>query len=345
VTGQERLWAEPARPARTYRVGGRTVRARAGVFDAFWRFAAERQAVFHRRAAGRPPPWTTDQVLATRKFTNVYRAADRTSQALINRVIYGGHAWRPHDMVFRVLLFKFFNTASTWQLLEQVAGPLCWDTYAFATYDRALSGALGRGARIYSPAYIVPPPPFGERRKHANHLRLLEHMMYSGLPERIAAAGSLGAAYQILRGYPSLGPFLAYQFALDLGYSPLLGDGEMTFVVPGPGALDGIAKCFEDTAGLTPADLIRWMADTAEAHFADRGLTFADLWGRPLSLADVQNVACEVSKYTRATHPDVRGTTGRSCIKQWFRATPEPLEYRFPPKWGLPAGHTARLPR
>jgi hypothetical protein len=56
---------------------------------------------------------------------------------------------------------------------------------------------------------------------------------------------------------PSLGPLLAYQFALDLGYSPLLTADEATFVVPGPGALDGLAKCFEDPGGLAPEDLIR----------------------------------------------------------------------------------------
>jgi hypothetical protein len=65
------------------------------------------------------------------------------------------------------------------------------------------------------------------------------------------------------------------------------------------------------------------------------------LWGRAPSLADWQNVGCEVGKYTRVTHPDVRGTTGRAHIKQQFRASPRPIDYRFPPKWGLPPGRTA----
>ena len=342
MTGQPRLWAESAEPVRTYRVAGRAVRVRAGVFDVFWRFAAERQAVFHRRAAGEPPPWTGDPVLAAFKFTNVYRSADRASQALINTVIYDGPERSAEDLIFRVLLFKLFNVEATWRLLDREVGPACWGSYSFPAYGAALSAALRAGERIYSAAYIMPPPPFGERRKHANHLRLLEHMMASGLPGQIVSSGSLAAAYQILRGYPSLGPFLAYQFALDLGYSPLLGDGEMTFVVPGPGALDGLAKCFEDTGGVPPEELIRWVADTAASHFAERGLAFADLWGRPPSLADWQNVFCEVGKYTRLTHPDVRGTTGRASIKQRFRASPHPLEYRFPPKWGLPPAHTAQ---
>jgi hypothetical protein len=51
VTSQPQLWADPPEPARGYRVAGRMIRARASLFDTFWRFAAERQAVFHRRAA------------------------------------------------------------------------------------------------------------------------------------------------------------------------------------------------------------------------------------------------------------------------------------------------------
>jgi hypothetical protein len=34
---------------------------------------------------------------------------------------------------------------------------------------------MSRGERVYSAAYIVPNPPFGEARKHGNHLRLIEH--------------------------------------------------------------------------------------------------------------------------------------------------------------------------
>jgi hypothetical protein len=32
-------------------------------FDTYWRFAAERQRIFHCRASGMPPPWTADPIL------------------------------------------------------------------------------------------------------------------------------------------------------------------------------------------------------------------------------------------------------------------------------------------
>ena len=58
------------------------------VYDLYWRFAAERQKIFFGRIEGTPPPWTTDDILQTYRFTNAYRASDRVSQFLIREVIY-----------------------------------------------------------------------------------------------------------------------------------------------------------------------------------------------------------------------------------------------------------------
>jgi hypothetical protein len=327
---------------RQFRAGKRMVRV-SECFDTYWRFAAERQRVFHHRAAGDPPPWTSDRVLTRHKFTNVYRAADRVSQYLIRDVIYAGPQ-DPGELVFRILLFKIFNRIGTWELLSQSLGTLpAWDGYSFAAYDQILSQAMRRGERVYSAAYIIPNPPFGGPRKHANHLRLIEQAMAGGLPAAITAARDLREVYQTLLALPSLGPFLAYQYAVDLAYSPATCADESQFVVAGPGALDGISKCFTDTGGLSPAEIIAWMRDTSHDHFGRLGLDFQDLWGRWPTLIDWQNVFCEVSKYTRVTHPHVRGAAGRTRIKQEFRQITTPIDYRFPPKWGLPPGRTARL--
>jgi hypothetical protein len=330
----------PPGAAGVFRAGSRTLVA-GECFDTYWRFAAERQAVFRRRASGAPQPWTGDPVLARYKFTNVYRAADRVSQFLISDVIYAG-AQELDEVVFRVLLFKVFNKIETWHLLRDGLGSRpTWSGYAFEAYDQVLSEAMRRRERIYSAAYIVPDPRFGESRKHRNHLRLIEQAMMSGLPSRIAAACGLRELYGLLAGLPSLGPFLAYQYAVDLAYASAVSADESQFVVAGPGALDGISKCFTDTGGLRPAEVVGWMRDTSADQFARLGLEFADLWGRWPSLVDWQNVFCEVSKYTRVSHPHVAGLAGRTRIKQEFRQTPAGIDYRFPPKWGLPPGRTA----
>ena len=110
-----------------------------------------------------------------------------------------------------------------------------------------------------------------------------------------------------LPSYPGIGAFLAYQYLIDLNYAAGLGFSEMEFVVPGPGARDGIRKCFGPAARGIEAEVIRYMADTQAEQFARLGLAFAGLRGRPLQLIDCQNLFCEVES-TRA--PRTRRSPG-----------------------------------
>jgi len=304
------------------------------VFDTYWRFAAARQALYEARLLGAPWPWTSDPILRRHRFTNCYRAADRVSQFLISQVIYSGPQ-EPEEIVFRTLLFKVFNRISTWQLLESALGEVSWGGYDFTKYDQVLTAAFTAGKRLYSPAYVVPPPALGADRKHTNHLRLVEMMMTSQLTQRVAVAETMRAAFEILRSYPAIGDFLAYQYLIDLNYSPALNYDEMEFVVAGPGARDGIRKCFGPSAKGIEADIIRYMAEHQDQHFQRLGLRFGGLRGRQLQLIDCQNLFCEVDKYARVAHPDIPGISGRSRIKQLFQPLAEPVPAWFPPKWGL----------
>lgn len=306
------------------------------VFDTYWRFAAARQNIYEARQSRIAGPWTTDPILQRHRFTNCYRAADRVSQYLIRHVSYAGPQV-PEEVVFRTLLFKVFNRISTWELLtDKLRGTPTWASYKFDHYDHILSAAFTRGERLYSPAYVVPPPNLGEARKHSNHLRLLEAMMARELTARITSAGSLRSAFVILRSFPAIGDFLAYQYLIDLNYSTVLDYDEAEFVVAGPGARDGIRKCFGRAADGLEAEIIRYMAARQEHHFTRLGLRFNGLRGRPLQLIDCQNLFCEVDKYARVAHPEVIGHSGRTRIKQLYRPLPQPTPPGwFPPKWGI----------
>ena len=306
------------------------------VYDSYWSFAAKRQEVFFRRLEGCPPPWTTDPVIARHKFTNAYRAADRVSQYLIGHVIYEGDQ-SVEEVFFRTILFKLFNKIETWELLKAKLGEITWEGYSFDQLDSVLTTALASKIPIYSAAYIMPSgvKSFGYRKKHRNHLALLERMMEDGLPYRVSDTATMQEAFEALRSYPMLGDFLAYQFVTDLNYSEICHFSEMEFVVPGPGAIDGIHKCFDDLGGLSETDIIRLVTDRQEYEFEQLGLEFRSLWGRPLQLIDCQNLFCEVSKYARVVHPDVKGVNARSRIKQIYRASGKRLEFWFPPKWNI----------
>lgn len=307
------------------------------VFDTYWRFAAERHAMYMRRLAGAQGPWTDDPILRTYRFTNVYRAADRVSQFLISEVQHGAHrSQAPAEVFFRTILFKLFNRVETWRLLEDRLGPLSWHATRLEAVAEVLDAAFGRGIRLYSAAYIMPAPRLGAVRKHANHVALLRLMMEDGLHGRIASSKSLADVFCLLAGYPSLGRFLAFQYAIDLNYSSLTGFKEDDFVVAGPGALDGISKCFEDVGDRTAEELIHWVADNQEREFTRRGLDFGGLFGRRLQPIDCQNLFCEISKYARVAHPEVKGVADRTRIKQRYTPAADPLPRpSFPPAWRL----------
>lgn len=308
------------------------------VFDTYWRFAAERQRVFFNRIGPTRGPWTNDPILNIHKFTNAYRASDRTSQYLIKNVIYRDDL--PNSAVeifFRIILFKLFNKIETWELFERVFGEITVENYSFKKFDKVLSNARAKGDRVYSAAYIMPPgsKSFGMSAKHQNHLLLLEMMMEQRVPDRLAQMPSMQDGFECLKSYPTIGDFLAYQFVTDLNYSQLTDFSEMDFVIPGPGARDGIRKCFADYGGLTEPEIIRLMADRQEEEFDRLGLKFHSLWGRPLQLIDCQNLFCEVDKYARVAHPEISGISGRTRIKQKFVPKSEQVNYFYPPKWAI----------
>jgi hypothetical protein len=306
------------------------------VFESYWRFAAERQAVYERRLLGSNPPWTNDTIISSYRFTNAYRAADRVSQYLIRHVIYSGDE-SVDQTVFRVLLFKFFNKIETWTLLEEEFGTPAVGSFDPSRANQLMVRARASGRRIYSNAYIVPPVPGWRTPKHEGHLNLAVDLVESGLAQRVQSTSNLEELFRLLRQVPGVGNFLAYQFAIDLCYSNVVRHDEDEFVVAGPGALDGLSKVFPEMDLRRASDVIRRLTEEQEAWFEHFGLSFAGLFGRRLHLIDVQNLFCEISKYARIAHPEFAGVAGRTRIKQSFRpGAPVPTPF-FPPKWNQAA--------
>lgn len=307
---------------------------RSPVFASYWRFAAERHAMYERRLNGEPAPWTDDTILGSFRFTNVFRASDRVSQFLIRDVISHGDS-AAEEVLLRILLFRFFNKIETWELLERECGPVTLGTFDPDRADALLSQARRSRRRIYSSAYIVPPVPGWRTPKHAGHLRLAISLAGGRFADRVRSTASLEELFLLLRSVPGLGDFLAYQLAIDICYSTIVDHDEDEFVVAGPGALDGLSKVFPGMDLRKAAEVIRVLTEDQERWFGEFGFRFSGLFGRRLHLIDVQNLFCEISKYARVAHPEYRGVAGRTRIKQTFKPRgPLPVPF-FPPKWGL----------
>jgi alpha-glutamyl/putrescinyl thymine pyrophosphorylase clade 1 len=314
------------------------MRRRDDVHRAYWHLAAERQRIFEQRVEGLPGPWTDDEILARYRFTNPWRASDRVSQFLIRDVIYSNLDLSPEDEVVRIVLFRLFSRPATWQVLEDQLGPIQRSTLRSRRLP-ALLEELRQTGPIYTSAFILcANNAYGHDRKHLNHLALVSDMVRGGrLPRALAKARSLRSVYDALAKFPLIGPFMAYQLAIDLNYSTLIDFSENEFTAPGPGAERGIRKVYPDSTRAEMPQIIHRMVEEQDEQCVALGYPPPRLSDRrPLHAIDCQNLFCELDKYAREKFPTIR--SDRVRIKAKFVQSPEPLPRPFyPPKWRLKA--------
>lgn len=315
------------------------LRVREEAFRYYFHFMNERMNVFWARYYGYPFPWTTDKIISDNKFTNVYRAADRISQYLIRNVIYksGVNNLTEEDVLLRILVFKVFNKIETWEFIESHIGVISIKTFDVEKISRILSERI-RITPIFNSAYLmtgIHSDYTQYNSKHERWLRMIKsEFVDNKMLSRIKMSKSLRNVYEMLRECPFIGDFLAYQYAIDFNYSPVVNFNENSFVKAGIGAIRGIKKCFLDFGHFNYDDLIYYTQENLELYRERFGyLNFKNLFGREPTLIDLQNCFCETDKYLRAKMPELRVDNIR--IKQRYIRNSNHINYFFPPKWGI----------
>jgi hypothetical protein len=310
--------------------------ARSRIYDLYWYFASERQHIFQKRFAGRPAPWTSDPILQEYKFCNVFRAADRVSQYMIRKVCYDKEQCSDEDRLFQIVAFRTFSKPETWENVRAFLGrqPTLVDL-ASGQFTQGIEYAIKRQDTIYTGAFILcANNAYGQSKKYLNHIELFRHMFIAdGLGAKLLATHSLQEVFELLRSYPLMGNFMAYQTAIDLNYSTLINFDEDDFTVPGPGALRGMQKVFETLGDYSPAETVQWMVNHQDEEFERLRLAPATLFSRKLHAIDCQGLFCETDKYCRQAVPSL--TSARKRIKSRFSETPQSIAYFFPLKWGI----------
>lgn len=284
------------------------------MLDMYLRMVEERHRIWMLRQHNAEYPWTTDPVLANRKFTNMFRVLDPGSQfvfALRDRK-------NPKDELARLVFYRITNLPSTWYALRIALGrfPEAGDFLVGQGVLEALHAHRAAGNRIFSGAYIIVPEPGTANDKIDGAIRVTQQFILEG-SEEFLAADSMEARFAALRSTPGLGNFLSMQILTDWTY--LQPDQpDLSFVVAGPGARRGAAL-------LNPG---------TEAEYVIRDLTsewighpILTLEGRSLTPMDVQNTLCEFSKYAREVvtprkktpyRPAHPGAQARPILPEWW---------------------------
>ena len=308
---------------------------RTEVYDLYWYFACERQNIFYKKLNGEKAPWTNNPILNTYKFCNSYRVNDRVSQYLLKNVIYNGKSYSKEDTIYRIILFKLFNLQSTWELLNKECGEIILKNFNQELYSKVLTNAINNKIKIYNDAYIsCANKAFGYNHKHDNHLAILNKMFIEDrMQEKILKCKTMAEAFYIIKSYPLIGNFMAYQLVTDINYSDSVNWQEDEFTVAGPGSIRGIKKCFISKGDFSNEDIIKYMCNHQDEEFRKLNLNFKRLGNRPLQLIDCQNIFCELDKYCRQAIPDLK--SNRTKIKKKYSEQKKKIEYMYPPKWNI----------
>jgi len=308
---------------------------RKDIYDLYWYFAYERQNIFIKKNNGLKEPWTDDPILREYKFCNSYRVNDRVSQYLLKNVIYNGNKYSDRDTLFRVILFKLFNKESTWEYLVSKLGDVNLSNFNLKSYSNVLNELINNNISIYNDAYIsCATKAFGFDRKHDNHLALINKMFnIDNIDKKLISAKTMEEAFNLLKSYPLIGNFMAYQLVTDINYSDVVNWSENEFTVAGPGSKRGIKKVFITKGKLRDEDVIKYMYRNQDNEFKRLNLDFKKIGDRELQLIDIQNIFCELDKYLRVYKPSLK--SNRSKIKKKYISKKEKIAYIYPPKWNI----------
>ncbi len=265
--------------------------------DQFWRFVCERHEVFRRRVLCKwPPPWSADPILNEVKFTNVYRDLDRVTLEFLSQVPKAAPAG---DVLFNVVLYRFFNWPATYYALGGWTPAETWDGPAVA---RILRDRRRHGFKIFTGAFLVQGGRGGAGSKLTATLQRIAWVRrrLPALTRDVMAAATARQAHTVLTRIPGAGGFLAQEFLIDLCYpeTRILPErflDEWVFI--GPGALKGLMEIAGERVSRKGAEaLLRLLRDNQDAMIAVAG---AKLHGPKLTLENLENCCCEFSKYRR----------------------------------------------
>jgi hypothetical protein len=286
----------------------------------FWNFIKKRHTVYKEKEInGQSPPWTDDPILLNYKFTNVCRQLDRGTMFVTNyiyRKIPRGST--NAEVIFNVILYRLFNLVETYL----GHGFIKFQDYETHEFIETLNRLNQEQRTVFTSAFIVSGYSMTElagmtKIERCGHI--LQWMIDQlnddpTIVKDIMSDTTMEATYKALLKICGLGPFLAYQIAVDLSYWKKTKFGEDDFVVMGPGAKRGIDRLFPDDPeardGKNYEECCFWLRDRQYEFYEDYGIDcktlFDDMQFPYLTVMTFENLCCEFSKYMKAVYDEGR---------------------------------------
>lgn len=277
----------------------------------------------------KPYPWTEDSILKNYRFTSVKRYHDRETIWLIENITENPEL-DLEEKVWNCILFRTWNKSETSKLL---GAPYKKEQYIKGSeYFRPLVDNVVKNnpnyvwyTNAFNTGGIKQTWQFQDNAIKSSELKneleseknmtlrmffLMDHVNDHQIVEKILASESQMEVFETLQLVPGIGPFLAYQIFVDLSYDPEFKFSENEFTVAGPGCRRGIDRVVRDMSGLSYEELIFWIRDNQRGVFSS--IDFHNLMydlpeeDRRLSVIDIENAFCEISKYLKTYYNEGR---------------------------------------
>jgi len=268
--------------------------------DRYCYWQTERESIrIKKESAVLSPPWTDDSILQEFKFCQVFREDDRTTRW------FRTHIREPmrneEDVLMATIIFRWFNLIETGRTLIDHGLLRKWNRKK-AIYE------ITKQPKWITGAYIIKTPNGMDKvtgvAECISHIWKARESILSRLHENLAKGeSSLEATWLILRDYPYMGPFMAYEVVTDLRHTYLLENANdiMTWANAGPGAMRGLNR-------LTgrPLDYSRkshpWCEEMQDLFEQVKKILAPSIIfrnGANYELREIEGGLCEFDKYSR----------------------------------------------
>lgn len=316
-------------------------------FKYYMYFIQERMNIFWNKY-NNVIPYTNDPILSRHKFTNVYRVLDRSSQYLLQNVIYNGKEYTDEEMFMRILIYKHFNLPSTWDHIIKELGDFD-STVRLEDISECVKDLVKSGKKVYSHAYMITAAFLAGSSGKYNHLKgngwnKFEYYFYifdkeiisTGFINSVLESKTYEELFLNLKSITSFSDFLSYQITQDLNYSNLFNFDDNEFCVCGDGTIRGIERCFDINGKVDYPSIVKWVHSNFKELLNEYKIDFKTLPNHLPMVPDLSNCFCETDKYLRGLgiktgDKEIEGKR----IKSIFEENNEKINFIFPPKWNI----------
>lgn len=253
--------------------------------ERFFYWIQERTAIYDKRMAGEPWPWTEDKILREFRFTNAFREKDKTT-VWFRENIRDPLKNQP-EVYMATVIFRWFNLIETGETLLKHNLHIDWDP------EKAYNVITPQKKWITGAYMIKSPTGINKVRGVCQTITTVWNDRQRFLDK--CPWVTLQKMNDWLEGYPFLGPFLAYELVTDLRHT-FVGFRAMdilTWANAGPGAMRGLNRIHGRDLHYT-SKKHDWCYEMREL------LNIACMkYSLDFELREIEHSLCEFDKYER----------------------------------------------